>query len=44
MYNASAMADASMSIVFEQLVQLQSDRNKKCFLGKFNRCISRLSY
>ncbi|HDW8581340.1 TPA: hypothetical protein RM991_004431 [Escherichia coli] len=28
MYNASAMADASMSIVFEQLVQLQSDETK----------------
>lgn len=28
MYNASAKADASMSIVFEQLVQLQSDETK----------------
>lgn len=28
MYNASAMADASMSIVFEQLVQLQSSETK----------------
>ncbi len=28
MYNASAKADASMSIVFEQLVKLQSDETK----------------
>ena len=35
MYNASAKADASMSIVFEQLVQLQSSETKNASWANF---------
>ncbi|HCN2573217.1 TPA: hypothetical protein N6Q54_004498 [Escherichia coli] len=35
MYNASAKADASMSIVFEQLVHLQSSETKNAFWANF---------
>lgn len=35
MYNASAKADASMSIVFEQLVKLQSDETKNASWANF---------
>lgn len=35
MYNASAKADASMSIVFEQLVHLQSSETKNAYWANF---------